>query len=986
VKRIIILSAIYLAAFSLYGNPGSLNPIMNAGFEDPSFAGWGWYTRAQTSYRAESENSYKGSRCAVFTNESSLAPEVYGRLYQVVAVMPATEYELSAWIRGRNVSPGLHFTDWNTYTLNVLEGTFDWTRIAVRFRTRNDQGSLNVGINIVNRCELLAVDEIDLRPVGVPIEGDGFGGTIVVPGNVLGDNLQSSLDVVITTNTLANVSIRATIQSGKTCLLDEEKPIGPAQGSIRFVWNTGHSKEQWLEYSVSVSDTKRNAIASAEGRIEKINSRLCNDLTGIEERVKRLDELILQCKSRHIPVDYPMVTRTLLDQFIPLVREDIQRYEIQRAEYAVKDLSESLNRAIATAEQYLKTPSAAPVVKRYVTPEKASRGISVEGLSFIADRKATTGETNRGPVFFCGYGHFGQVRTDIPIFPAYGVNIIQIEMGPSSTLISETEVSLDAAQEVVNVLDNAGKHNIAVNILLSPHYFPQWAFEKWPHLTSGGGGFLGYCVDAPEAKEVISRYLKTVIPLFKGKPALHSFCLSNEPVFDRTAGCPRTRSMWSEYLASTHGDVKTLSDAYGTTYTTFADVPIPANDAYNAPQFYDYCIFNQERFTAWHKWMADIIHEMAPEVPVHAKAMSMALGWRHSIAWGVDPEMFGEFSQINGNDCWTAPLLHDPNNFWAMDWHLHNMSYDLQRSLHKKPIFNSENHFTIDRSTYYVYPEHFRAGLWQGAIHGESATTLWVWERTFDRGYDFYGNVMDRPGCAEAVGRTCLDLNRFAGVVTALQNQKAPVAILFSIASIARDPEYLPMVRKVYEALNFCGVKIDFISERQLAAGKGARYPLIVCPSSRHITRYAFESMIQLPETTNIVFVGSCLQREPYGRRFPEEQNKALRGRAKRINSKTGVRDMSLKFREQLDATHALPELSVLDAATDEPVWGVEWLTAELDSRIVLNLINLTQKPVDVIITYKGNPVSANDLLSLGGAEPVKKLEPLVPVLTEIRR
>ena len=139
----------------------------------------------------------------------------------------------------------------------------------------------------------------------------------------------------------------------------------------------------------------------------------------------------------------------------------------------------------------------------------------------------------------------------------------------------------------------------------------------------------------------------------------------------------------------------------------------------------------------------------------------------------------------------------------------------MQRSFNRKPVFNSENHISRDFSTRYLPPEHFRTALWQGAIHGQGATTIWIWERARkDAGsWCFYGSVLDRPGCALAVGTTCMDLNRFAVEVTALQNEKAPVAILYSNPSFINDAAYNDVMNRVYEALNFCGIKVDFISE-----------------------------------------------------------------------------------------------------------------------------------------------------------------------------
>ena len=76
----------------------------------------------------------------------------------------------------------------------------------------------------------------------------------------------------------------------------------------------------------------------------------------------------------------------------------------------------------------------------------------------------------------------------------------------------------------------------------------------------------------------------------------------------------------------------------------------------------------------------------------------------------------------------------------------------------------------------FVPARHIRATLWQAAAHGQSATTSWVWERTFDPKSDFAGSIMHRPACAEAVGVVNYDLNRAALEITAIP--QAPPRVL----------------------------------------------------------------------------------------------------------------------------------------------------------------------------------------------------------------
>lgn len=695
----------------------------------------------------------------------------------------------------------------------------------------------------------------------------------------------------------------------------------------------------------------------------------------VQARMTEFNQLYEQCREKKIPLDYPTVAKTMLEQFIPLARMDAEGADVKRAGFEVKDFQRTLDESIAEMKACLNDPSLAPNPRRFETGR-----VEVQGLSFIANRADARGHRDRGPVFFCGYGHFDQVRKDMPRWPGYDVNIIQIELGPAGTLVGENEVSLKEAEAVVKVLDEAEKHNVMVNILLSPHYFPGWAYAKWPAITQGGGNF-GYCVDAPGAKQVIEKFLRIVIPMFKDKKALHSFCLANEPNFSRSQDCVNTKELWAQYLAGTHRTVAALNACYGSHYASFAAVPIPGMDQ---PEFYDYSIFNEHRFAAWHKWMGDVIHSMAPKALVHAKIqleMAVLSRWYHKSSWGVDPELFGQLLNLNGDD--DMVLEPDAGSEWALSWQLQNMGYDIQRSMAAKPIFNSENHPTLDGYRDYVAPEHFRTTLWQGAIHGQGATTIWVWERSSNPANSVYGNVMDRPGCAQAVGVACLDLNRFAGEVTALQKVKAPVAIVYSGTSIKPDRRYRQSMETLYTALNFSGIKLDFISERQLIAGKGRDYKLIVVPDATQILPQAMDALSRR-RGTRLAIAGDGLAKDCYGKGTRLSQLDKLRLDALVLDAKLPAKKIQTVLRRELDKIEALPPLRVVDGATGQAVWGVEWLPARVNGRTVINLVNLLNKPVDVKILRGNRTLATVNLLSLGGREPVETLQPMTPVLATL--
>ena len=972
------LVILILAAMCVSAAASDLVPtVPDSGFENNA-AGWGWqtYSGAQAFYEVSTVNPHSGKHCVVFSSNFDTSPNVYGRLATGVNVLPSTKYELNCWVRGEDVKDSAgssHITDWLTYTLTLPTGTFGWKKISTTFTTNPGQNGITIGINVSGRCKALAIDDIELRPLGGQLQGDGITGIILATPRVVGHDATAQLCVVLENSSTKAVAVESAVSIDGRRVAKNRSRITAGENKIDWKWNTGKNPFGKYEYQVRVVADDGDILASGGASTEVADSPLFAELDKVAARRAEFDALYKQCAAKKIDLSYPTAAKTMLDQFMPLAREDARMGFEYRTKWAVDDFNRSLDDAIAEMKAYLADPSLAPTTKRYKTGK-----VTIDGLDFVGSRVDSTGKMDQGPLFFCGYGHFSQARTDMPRWPGYGVNIIQAaEFGPAMVFPKEDVVDLTLVKTLIKTLDAAAKNNVRVDWLLSPHFFPAWALQKYPQLGKGSGGFFSFCVDDPAAKAIVEKFIRIVIPMIKDKPALHSICLTNEPVFNNIANCDNTRQIWLDYLARTHGDIATLNERYGTRYASFADVPYTGD-----PQTYDWIVCDQQRFAAWHKWMADIIHEMAPNIPTHAKVMSTQLS-TGGVFFAADQELLGNYLEINGNDCYEFPT---GNKDWPLDnWPL-SLSYDMQRSLAHKPVFNSENHIAPDGSTYYIAPSHFRMALWQGAIHGEGSTTIWVWERTFDPGYCFIGSVMERPGCAQAVGTTCLDLNRFADEVSALKNVKAPVAVVYSNSAMIRyGDKHGAAVMRAYQSLGFCGIKIDFISEKQLAAGKGADYKIIVVPEAETITDSAFEGIGKLPASTRVVLLSECFTRNEYGEKRSPEAIKAVQDKA--FIPKDGDPGNVLwpMMRKELDAVGASPEFSVVDAKTGEPIWGVEWLPAKVNGRTVINMINFQGKPVEVKILRDGKEVEAKDLLSLGGRERVATLKSLTPVLAEIR-
>jgi len=700
-------------------------------------------------------------------------------------------------------------------------------------------------------------------------------------------------------------------------------------------------------------------------------------LDGVERDLPAVEELLIQAEAARLPTDYQRLRWRTATLFVPFGREDLEHGEVERAVRVGRALRTALDEARNALLRMKEGTYRPPPVPRYRTGS-----VEITGRSFVADTEVpSTGRRERRPVFFTGYGHFGRVRDDLPILPELGANIIQIENGPSSTLPAEDRIDTSGARDlVVNALELGRDHHVAVCVLVSPHYFPDWAFRKWPALGCIRGGFVRHAIDAPEAKGVQAKHLGALLPLLRDYPSLHSVCLSNEPVYPDSHEDPVTQGLWRQYLRRSFADIAAANAAWGTAFASVEDVPLSAGDIpeqeSGLPLFYDWCRFNMERFAGWHAWEAGVVRELVPGLPCHAKIMPTILD-RRSIGCGVDPELFARLSQLNGNDCWEF-VNHARTSTWAFNWATMGLFYDLQCALAAKPVFNTENHLIVDRDVQPVPPEHTYTAIWQGAVHGQGATTTWVWERTYDPKHDFAGSILHRPENVIAHGEAGFDLMRLAREVTALQCAPRHVALWYGVTAIIHDPGYLEALNRAYAALTFAGVTVGFRSERQAAEGDWGETRLLIVPGARFITPEARAAIARWADAGGrLACVGDgCLTLDPYRKAFPEPPQGlanaiVLPGTLEGI----ALRDALLPLLEQAGGA---PGVALTMADGGLP-WGVEWRVGSLDGRPLANLVNVAREPKTVRLASPTGPW--RDLISGQPLAADITLAPMRPVL-----
>jgi hypothetical protein len=311
------------------------------------------------------------------------------------------------------------------------------------------------------------------------------------------------------------------------------------------------------------------------------------------------------------------------------------------------------------------------------------------------------------------------------------------------------------------------------------------------------------------------------------------------------------------------------------------------------------------------------------------------------------------------------------------------MFYDLQSAMAAKPIYNSENHIIVDRDQRPIPPGHTYTAIWQGAIHGQGATTSWVWERTYDPKSDFAGSILHRPENVIAHGEAGLDLMRLAREVTALQQAPRQVALLYSVTSLIHDLSYLDVWARAYTALSFAGIAVGYRSERQAAAGDWGETRVLIVPAARYVTAPARAGIRRWGEAGGrVVFIGSgALGLDPHRRPFPDQPGGTVPASVLSVDlTEQALRDALL---EAVQAAGCPLPLSVHGTDGRLP-WGVEWRSCEAADGSLVNLINLTREPLTVRLGT--SDTAWRDLISGRELPPDVALLPLRPVLALARR
>ncbi len=770
------------------------------------------------------------------------------------------------------------------------------------------------------------------------------------------------------------------IEHNKTSVFEEINKTDLAKGMsvLNFSFATSELPLGVSTFQVIAITSEGKEYLVAESEIMLINQKQMEaDITAVEQQCAVLSGLIANGEDRALNMAYPKIALAVNKRFIAYNRQDLKEKRYQKVNKVTELMTASVKRGIREAKHLL----AHPETNLPVVDHDMSRIVIRDGSFYVGNN----------PVMLVGpMGWFNPKE-----FAGIGklnFGIIETESGPSRLLkTAGGKVDRGSISHHINELKKSLDANIAYDHLFSMHYFPGWAYEKYPDINSErsdarrvnshppGNNFMPTLVGHPEARNIQAKYLRELVPAIKDMPALNAYCMANEPIYmDYNDYSPRSLTEFRAWLKGQYENISALNKTWAANYKTFdavkpppqSIVNIPSKEKVNQAVWYDWLTFNNHRVTEYFKWLKSVIREMDPDTPVRVEVPGFG-GDRN----GVLGEAIAELCEISGMD---AGMSY-PNAKYAMGFLGASMKYDFYRSIAPgNPVVNSEDHYSYGK---WLPEEYFAAHLWESVLHGMDASMIWVWNRKLEK----YRSMLQEPQRLEAFSRTALDLLRLSKQIHAFQRNKADVAILWSEPSRKARSGYDSQLAKVYEGLFFLDTPFNFISEKQVAGDGLARYKLLLV-NAGYVKEASFQKISQfVNDGGQLILIGDApLKYDEHGL---ERKSLSELGQTPNINRmQFSVPEVYADaFEKELKRLNIAGVVRVLDSKGNN-LRSVETRTVNLDGELVSYIINYNKKPVDVYLSMSSGEITeCVDLISQKTYGKSFELDPLVPLVLAIK-
>jgi hypothetical protein len=817
------------------------------------------------------------------------------------------------------------------------------------------------------------------------------------------------------------LSLTAVDKAGQTIELIKPIPINQPPGVAGiYDFNVATEKPAWGKIQIRcLVDGQVYQETEAE------NMPLQATIESYKKTAGRLEEQIAKLKAARKPVRYLLGLLAVIQSQTQFAEENIKDPDFTKTDLylnkAIRRLRE-MDEVVKLLETRIREVAEGKKNERFKTFTYVTSPIELKEGFYQARTVDDEGRTAVRPVIFNGYLTLVECGTRLEpkklnelygLFEAMGNNCIQYAgFGPyiwsydgKHKIMNQNEKgefvydpAVVAGERVSASLEFACKNNLAIDIHLNiENIYPREITDLY-HFPFMNSGFLRYQFDDPRARKFIELYLKSVIKDLKNHPyrgSIASFCLLNEPIYiDMDITSDFQKEHFLTFLKNRYqNNIRDLNRTYKTQFSDFGQVirSLPNRqvgyenaftDKDNRVLAYDWHSYKRKKFADWVGWMSDIVHTSWPGSKTQTKIMVYKSFLAGEAYNNVDPELFAQGLDLNGNDNYFmypgCAVFLSPG--YACDWLSTAMNYDLQTSLKKVITCNTETHIIEDHDQRDISYDHVYTALFQQFMHGMGFSATWAWNDQREGGYwGLYGLFPERPIAAAASGQVTLDANRLAYEIKAFFDEKPKIAIIYSPTSYLYNPNYSTSATAVYKALNFLGYKIGFISERQIQAGQFGDLALIIAPDVSHVLPGTIEKLKPwINADHEIISLGPSFNRDQFDNEIRPELKTFVLDR--NIGPEWLAKILKSRIEKRIGKTPV--EVVGLDGEIPD---GVEWRIVRDRTGYLLNVVNYnaTLRTIRFINNRKGTS-AFTDLISGENVGETNTIKPLVPMLIRV--
>ncbi len=522
---------------------------------------------------------------------------------------------------------------------------------------------------------------------------------------------------------------------------------------------------------------------------------------------------------------------------------------------------------------------------------------------------------------------------------------------------------------LINRINTAHEKGYSIDLLLSPHYVPDFMYNTYPDLKNNSPYGYSFNINQPQYRQMVQDHIEFVLSLAKN---IDSVCLSNEPNYCSSGLYDYFNPLFREWMREKYSDsISSLNSAHGKSYSSFSEVNIPSylKDTSGYPQadpmYYDYMLFNEEVFADWHKMLAQSVKTVRPDLPVHSKMQDYLFLYDGAAVaktlFGTDAELFAEFCDIAGNDA--ATYVSQPRSrLGTMMW------YDFLSSVTDKPVYNSEDHVITDYNSTFAdeTAQNVRYELLNGAVHGLCGSSLWTWQRPLD---DITTLFKYFPYATYKAGQSMLDLKRVNNELAAFVTPDKDTAIFYSKASrIMNTSTYETALENDYAALNALGHKIGFVTERHPEKISG--YKTLVLPDVQCLPEESAAEIANFIRAGGHVIIdgSNSLAYSEYKIPTSSADREYIKNNAYYLSGRTAA-SFNAAYSSFGESTSFVYE-------NGSPASGIDLKKASYDGNNIIALTNVTD--TNKTVTVNGKYINLYDLSEYDGKIALKPYEPMI--------